>query len=45
MVNVTYKGDVGAMQDLLSGRVHVLIGGTNLLLPLVKEETSVFQRA
>ena len=37
MVNVSYKGDVAALPDLLSGRVHVLTGGTNLLLPYVKE--------
>jgi tripartite-type tricarboxylate transporter receptor subunit TctC len=37
LVSVTYKGDVGAMPDLLAGRVHVLRGGTNLLLPYVKD--------
>ena len=37
MVNVSYKGDVNAMPDLLSGRVHLLTGGTNLVLPYVKE--------
>jgi len=37
MVNVSYKGDVAAMPDLLSGRVHVGRGGMNLLLPYVKE--------
>ena len=37
VTNITYKGDVGAMADLLSGRVDVMIGGTNLVLPFVKE--------
>jgi tripartite-type tricarboxylate transporter receptor subunit TctC len=37
MLNVAYKGDAAAVPDLLSGRVHVLTGGTNLLLPYVKE--------
>jgi tripartite-type tricarboxylate transporter receptor subunit TctC len=37
MLNVPYKGDVAAMPDLLSGRVHILVGGTNLVLPHVKE--------
>lgn len=37
VTNITYKGDAGALPDLLSGRVHVLVGGTNLLLPYVKE--------
>jgi tripartite-type tricarboxylate transporter receptor subunit TctC len=37
MLNVPYKGDAAAMPDLLSGRVHLLTGGTNLLLPYVKE--------
>ncbi|MDB5923922.1 MAG: transporter substrate-binding protein [Betaproteobacteria bacterium] len=37
MVNVAYKGDVAAMPDLLSGRVHVGRGGMNLLLPYVKD--------
>jgi tripartite-type tricarboxylate transporter receptor subunit TctC len=36
-LNIQYKGDVAAMPDLLTGRVHVLVGGTNLLLPHVKE--------
>jgi tripartite-type tricarboxylate transporter receptor subunit TctC len=36
-LNVTYKGDANALPDLLSGRVHVLSGGTNLLLPYVKD--------
>lgn len=37
MLNVPYKGDAAAIPDLLSGRVHLLTGGTNLLLPYVKE--------
>ena len=37
LLNVTYKGDVAAMPDLLSARVHVLAAGTNLVLPYVKE--------
>jgi tripartite-type tricarboxylate transporter receptor subunit TctC len=37
MLNVPYKGDAAAVPDLLSGRVHVLTGGTNLLLPYVRE--------
>ena len=37
MLNVPYKGDAAAVPDLLSGRVHILTGGTNLLLPHVKE--------
>ena len=37
MLNVAYKGDAAALPDLLTGRVHVLSGGTNLLLPYVKE--------
>jgi tripartite-type tricarboxylate transporter receptor subunit TctC len=37
MLSVPYKGDVAAVPDLLSGRVHLLTGGTNLLLPHVKE--------
>ena len=37
MLNVPYKGDANALPDLLSGRVHILTGGTNLLLPYVKE--------
>jgi tripartite-type tricarboxylate transporter receptor subunit TctC len=36
-LHVTYKGDAAAVPDLLSGRVHVLSGGTNLLLPYVKD--------
>jgi tripartite-type tricarboxylate transporter receptor subunit TctC len=36
-LNVPYKGDAAAVPDLLSGRVHLLIGGTNLLLPHVRE--------
>jgi tripartite-type tricarboxylate transporter receptor subunit TctC len=36
-LNVPYKGDAAALPDLLSGRVHILTGGTNLLLPHVKE--------
>ena len=36
-LEIPYKGDVAAMPDLLTGRVHVLVGGTNLLLPHVKE--------
>ncbi|MDB5865361.1 MAG: hypothetical protein JWO70_3167 [Betaproteobacteria bacterium] len=37
MLNVPYKGDAAAVPDLLSGRVQVLTGGTNLLLPYVRE--------
>ena len=37
MLNVPYKGDAAALPDLLSGRVHLLTGGTNLLLPYVRE--------
>lgn len=37
MLDVAYKGDAAALPDLLSGRVHLLSGGTNLLLPYVKE--------
>ena len=37
MLSVAYKGDANALPDLLAGRVHVLSGGTNLLLPYVKE--------
>jgi tripartite-type tricarboxylate transporter receptor subunit TctC len=37
ILHVPYKGDAAAVPDLLSGRVHLLIGGTNLLLPYVKE--------
>ena len=37
MLNVPYKGDAAAVPDLLSGRVHILTGGTNLLLPHVRE--------
>lgn len=37
MLSVPYKGDVAAVPDLLAGRVHILTGGTNLLLPHVKE--------
>jgi tripartite-type tricarboxylate transporter receptor subunit TctC len=37
MLSVAYKGDAAAVPDLLTGRVHVLTGGTNLLLPYVKE--------
>ena len=36
-LNVPYKGDAAAVPDLLAGRVHILSGGTNLLLPYVKE--------
>ena len=36
-LNVPYKGDVAAVPDLISGRVHILTGGTNLLLPHVRE--------
>lgn len=36
-VDVTYKGDAGALPDLLAGRVHVLAAGTNLVLPHVKD--------
>ena len=37
LLSVPYKGDAGALPDLLTGRVHILTGGTNLLLPYVKE--------
>jgi tripartite-type tricarboxylate transporter receptor subunit TctC len=37
MLNVPYKGDAAALPDVLTGRAHVLSGGTNLLLPYVKE--------
>jgi len=37
ILHVPYKGDAAAVPDLLSGRVHLLIGGTNLLLPYVRE--------
>lgn len=37
MLSVPYKGDVAALPDLLAGRVHILTGGTNALLPHVKE--------
>jgi tripartite-type tricarboxylate transporter receptor subunit TctC len=37
MLNVPYKGDVAAVPDMIAGRVHILTGGTNLLLPHVKE--------
>ena len=37
MLNVPYKGDAAALPDLLSGRVQLLTGGTNLLLPYVKD--------
>ena len=36
-VDVTYKGDAGALPDLLAGRVHVLAGGPSLVLPHVKD--------
>jgi len=36
-VDVTYKGDGGALPDLLAGRVHVLAGGPGLVLPHVKD--------
>ena len=36
-LNVPYKGDAAAVPDLLSGRVHILTGGANLLLPHVRE--------
>ena len=36
-VDVTYKGDAGALPDLLAGRVHVLAGGPGLVLPHVKD--------
>ena len=36
-LSVQYKGDAAAVPDLLAGRVHILSGGTNLLLPYVKE--------
>lgn len=37
MLSVPYKGDVAAVPDLIAGRAHILTGGTNLLLPHVKE--------
>lgn len=37
ILHVPYKGDAAAVPDLLSGRVHLLTGGTNLLLPYVRE--------
>jgi tripartite-type tricarboxylate transporter receptor subunit TctC len=37
MVNVTYKGDMAAMPDLLSGRVDVLVAGLNVVHSQVKE--------
>lgn len=37
ILHVPYKGDAAAVPDLLAGRVHLLSGGTNLLLPYVKE--------
>lgn len=36
-LSVQYKGDAAAVPDLLAGRVHILSGGTNLLLPYVRE--------
>jgi tripartite-type tricarboxylate transporter receptor subunit TctC len=37
MLSVPYKGDANALPDLIAGRVNILIGGTNLVLPHVKE--------
>lgn len=37
MLSVPYKGDANALPDMIAGRVNILIGGTNLLLPHVKE--------
>jgi tripartite-type tricarboxylate transporter receptor subunit TctC len=37
MVNVTYKGDMAAMPDLVSGRVDVLVAGLNVVHAQVKE--------
>ena len=37
LLNIPYKGDVAAVPDLLAGRVHILTGGANLLLPHVRE--------
>ncbi len=37
ILHVPYKGDAAAVPDLLAGRVHLLTGGTNLLLPYVRE--------
>lgn len=37
MLSVPYKGDANALPDVLAGRAHVLTGGTNLLLPYVKD--------
>lgn len=37
MLSVPYKGDASALPDLIAGRANILIGGTNLLLPHVKE--------
>ena len=37
MLSVPYKGDAAAVPDMIAGRVNILIGGTNLVLPHVKE--------
>ncbi len=37
MLSVPYKGDAAAVPDLIAGRANILIGGTNLVLPHVKE--------
>lgn len=37
LLSVPYKGDVAAMPDVIAGRAHILTGGTNALLPHVKE--------
>ncbi len=37
MLSVPYKGDAAAVPDLIAGRANIVIGGTNLVLPHVKE--------
>ncbi len=37
MLSVPYKGDASAVPDMIAGRANILIGGTNLVLPHVKE--------
>ena len=37
MLSVPYKGDAAAVPDMIAGRANILIGGTNLVLPHVKE--------
>jgi tripartite-type tricarboxylate transporter receptor subunit TctC len=36
-LDIQYKGGAAAMPDLLTGRVHVLVAGTNLVLPFVRD--------